>query len=243
MTTTSASTSAKDGYRIAEVARLTGFSAATLRYYEGIGVMPPARRTEAGYRVYDDRAVERLAFVARAKQLGCSLPEIAELARAWDADECRPVQHRLRALVEARIAVSRRQTAELVRFTEVLQATAASLAGEPVDGPCTADCGCGPAGDVPIACSLEPEEMPGRLQEWRDLLAAGVTRTPLEGGVRVEFGADAPLGQIARLVAAEHDCCRFFSFAVTADHRGVGLEVTAPDDGQELLATVFGAAG
>ena len=70
-------------YRIAEVADRTGFSTPTLRYYEEIGLLPPAERTPAGYRVYDDRAVARLRFVARAKQLGCSLEEIADLADAW----------------------------------------------------------------------------------------------------------------------------------------------------------------
>ncbi|MDQ1425729.1 MAG: hypothetical protein QOD72_3227 [Acidimicrobiaceae bacterium] len=87
------------GYRIAEVARRTGFTTPTLRYYEEIGLMPPARRTEAGYRLYDERAVERLMFIARAKQLGCSLEEITELVRAWDTEDCAPVQHRLRTRV------------------------------------------------------------------------------------------------------------------------------------------------
>ena len=61
--------------------------------------------------------------------------------------------------------------------------------------------------------------------------------------MRVEFGADAPLGPIARLVAAEQDCCAFLAFAITVDRRGVGLDVTAPEEGQDLLAAVFGPAG
>ena len=72
-----------DGYRIQEVSQRSGFSAATLRYYEGIGLVPPVGRTPAGYRVYDDTTLARLAFVARAKQLGCTLDEISELNTAW----------------------------------------------------------------------------------------------------------------------------------------------------------------
>src|SRR5918998_2481197 len=109
-------TTTPGGYRITEVARRTGFSPATLRYYEQVGVVPPPERSPAGYRVYRDHDLERLGFVARAKELGCSLTEITELAQAWDTGECRPVKHRLRALVDARIADVQRRTEEMVRF-------------------------------------------------------------------------------------------------------------------------------
>lgn len=77
--------------RIKEVAERTGFSAPTLRYYEEIGLLPAPTRTAAGYRTYDEATVERLAFIARAKWLGCSLDEIADLTtagswRQWQVD-------------------------------------------------------------------------------------------------------------------------------------------------------------
>ncbi|MDQ1466938.1 MAG: hypothetical protein QOH10_1353 [Actinomycetota bacterium] len=73
-------------YTIGEVAERTGFSTSSLRYYEGIGLVAPATRTESGYRVYDDQTLSRLAFIARAKQLGCSLAEITDLAGIWDGE-------------------------------------------------------------------------------------------------------------------------------------------------------------
>lgn len=91
-------------YQIAEAARRSGFPASTLRYYEDVGLVAPAGRTAAGYRIYDDRALAKLAFIARAKQLGCSLEEITDLMVAWDGDRCEPVQESLRILVEAKIA-------------------------------------------------------------------------------------------------------------------------------------------
>jgi MerR family Zn(II)-responsive transcriptional regulator of zntA len=69
-------------YRIAEIARLTGFAPTTLRFYEQAGVLVPPERTAAGYRLYTDRDVERLRVIARAKQLGCTLDEITELVSA-----------------------------------------------------------------------------------------------------------------------------------------------------------------
>ena len=132
-------------YRIAEVGRLTGFTATTLRYYEHAGVVSPADRTDAGYRVYDDRDVERLRLVARAKGLGCTLDEIAGLVRAWDAEECGPVKHRLRALVRDRAAALDAHIAGQTTFAAQLRAAAASLADRPVDGPCDDTCGCATA--------------------------------------------------------------------------------------------------
>jgi DNA-binding transcriptional MerR regulator len=129
-------------YRIAEVSRLTGFTPTTLRYYEDAGVLAPPERTAAGYRIYDDRAVERLRLVARAKELGCTLDEIAGLVEAWDADDCGPVKHRLRSLVGAKVGEIERHVAEQVAFAAQLRATAANLAGRPVDGPCDDQCGC-----------------------------------------------------------------------------------------------------
>jgi MerR family copper efflux transcriptional regulator len=139
-------------YRIAEVGRLTGFTPTALRFYEQAGVLPPPERTPAGYRVYGDRDVERLRLIARAKDLGCTLEEIAGLVEAWDADRCGPVKHRLRALVEAKVAEVRRHIADQVTQAAQLRATAADLAIRPVDGPCDDGCGCTvppPVGTVP----------------------------------------------------------------------------------------------
>lgn len=129
-------------FRIAEVAERTGFSAPTLRYYEDIGLLPLPERSEAGYRLYDERAIDRLAFIARAKRLGCTLGEITELAQAWDSDECAPVKHRLRAVVADKLAQTEARIAELRAFSGDLRATARSLESAPLDGPCDDTCGC-----------------------------------------------------------------------------------------------------
>lgn len=150
MTTTEAS---ERRYRIAEVSRRTGFTATTLRYYEDVGVLAPPERTPAGYRVYDDRAVERLRLVARAKDLGCSLEEIAGLVEAWDGDDCGPVKHRLRSLVSTKVTEIERHITEQQSLAAELRHVAAVLASRPLDGPCDETCGCitppDPSGDAP----------------------------------------------------------------------------------------------
>jgi MerR family copper efflux transcriptional regulator len=151
-------------YRIAEVADRTGFSTPTLRYYEDIGLLPAAERTPAGYRIYDDRAIERLRFVARAKRLGCTLEEISELAEAWDRDECAPVQHRLRGLVADKLAEVDARLAELRALRTDLRAAATALATAPLEGPCDERCGCRitDVGAVARIVPLTPKRRDGR---------------------------------------------------------------------------------
>lgn len=104
--------------------------------------------------------------------------------------------------------------------------------------------------DVPIVCTLGAGEMSTRLDEWNALLAdksdllRGVTvrRALDDGGLRLEFGPNADVTEIARLAAAEQGCCRFFTFALVIDDRGIALEVHAPADGQPVLTALFGAA-
>jgi MerR family copper efflux transcriptional regulator len=129
-------------YTIGEASERSGFSASALRYYEGIGLVEAPTRTEAGYRLYDDATLARLAFVARAKQLGCSLEEIADLVGIWDGERCGPVQRRFHDLVTGKLADAQRQIAELTALTDELRHAAAQLAGPAVDGPCSEACAC-----------------------------------------------------------------------------------------------------
>lgn len=249
-----------DTYTIAEVARRSGFPASTLRYYEDVGLVPAAGRTDAGYRVYDDRSLAKLAFVARAKQLGCTLDEIADLVTAWEGERCEPVQDRLRGLVESKIADTQTRLGEMVAFTAQLHEAAAALRAHTPDGPCDDDCGCTTTGspplgatavlltdrptsdgEPPIACTLASDDMAGRLEAWREALKPVVDRTAIDGGVRLTFAPGTPLAQVADLAAAEHDCCMFFRFAVTVDHRGAAIEVTAPPEALALVHALVGA--
>jgi MerR family copper efflux transcriptional regulator len=218
--------------RIAEVAERTGFSPATLRYYEELELLPAPARTPAGYRAYDDSVLDRLAFIARAKRLGCTLDEVAELMPQWDGGRCAPVQGRLRELAATKLDETRTRTAELVAFATDLERILAGLGSHTPDGACDSDCGC--MGE-PVACTLDAGDLPGRLQEWQDISAHVTARTPLDGGVRLQLDAGTPLGDLAALMAAEQSCCSFFAFALTVDSRGPALEVRGPAEALALF--------
>lgn len=96
---------------------------------------------------------------------------------------------------------------------------------------------------IPIACTLDgPDDVAARIDEWRAALGHVTGREPLDGGVRLALGPETPLAEVARLMAAEQDCCRFFAFALTVDGRGLALEVKAPADGLPVLESLFGEA-
>jgi DNA-binding transcriptional MerR regulator len=129
-------------YTIGEVADRTGFATSALRYYEGIGLVVPSARTAAGYRIYDDHSLDRLAFTARAKQLGCTLEEITDLVDIWDGERCGPVQRTFHDLVTMKLADAERQIAELTALADQLRFAATQLAGPALDGPCDESCAC-----------------------------------------------------------------------------------------------------
>ena len=71
---------------VKEVSRLTGVSVRTLHHYDAIGLLKPSRVTEAGYRLYDDRALGRLQTILLFRELEFPLKEIKKMLDAADFD-------------------------------------------------------------------------------------------------------------------------------------------------------------
>ena len=80
-------------FQIGELGNLTGTSDKTIRYYEGIGLLPEPQRAANGYRLYGEADVERLRFVRRARALDFTLDDIAEVLAFRERSEppCRYV--------------------------------------------------------------------------------------------------------------------------------------------------------
>lgn len=72
---------------IGELAELTGCEVPTIRYYEQVGILDKAARTQGGHRCYTDAQLQRLRFVRQSRDLGFSLEEVKELLRLADNRE------------------------------------------------------------------------------------------------------------------------------------------------------------
>ena len=71
---------------IGEAAKAAGVSTKMIRNYEQIGLLPPAERSDAGYRLYGARDVSVLRFIRQSRRLGFSMEQIAELIGMWGDD-------------------------------------------------------------------------------------------------------------------------------------------------------------
>lgn len=113
---------------IGEAAKASGVSAKMIRYYEDIGLVPPAARASSGYRVYSDNDVHRLNFVRRARDLGFSVKEIGDLLSLW-SDRSRHSAD-VKRIASAHIADLRQKIDELRRMSDSLQTLVDCCAGD-----------------------------------------------------------------------------------------------------------------
>jgi DNA-binding transcriptional MerR regulator len=81
-------TTAVHGRTVGELAAAVGVPPDTVRYYERSGLLKPPRRTAAGYRSYDDGAVDRLRFIRGAQRVGLRLADIGTLLEIRDTGTC-----------------------------------------------------------------------------------------------------------------------------------------------------------
>ena len=110
-----------------------------IRHYEGIGLMPPPDRRDNGYRDYPPPSIERLRFIANARDIGFSVDEISALLSLWD--------DRTRASSEVK-AIALDHAKDLARKAEALEAMRRNLL-ELVEG-CSGDA----RPDCPILAGL-----------------------------------------------------------------------------------------
>ena len=173
-------------------------------------------------------ALARLAFIARAKQLGCTLEEISDLSLAWmvavvarSRTDSRAGRHeagrrrspdrrvghvvrRVAGAIGARTSPTRRSLRRPVRRSSSRRDGHVGVARGQTDR----------GGRRPDGVHASPTRCRTAWTTGR-WSSGSRARTSVEGGVRLDLDPTAPLDEFARLAAAEQDCCRFFSFALT----------------------------
>ena len=113
---------------IGEASKASGVSAKMIRYYEDTGLIPPAARTESGYRAYARNDVHRLGFIRRARDLGFSVAEIGELLSLW-SDRARQSAD-VKRLAQAHIVELEKRIERLREMADTLQELVSCCAGD-----------------------------------------------------------------------------------------------------------------
>jgi len=140
---TAATTGRDRGLRVGERAEAAGAAPDTVRSDERAGLLPPPRRTPAGYRSYDADAVDRLTFIQGAQRLGLRLREIADLLAVQDTGSCpcEPAEQLLRR----RLAELDVEMARLVSLRGQMVAMADALPSATCPPPAPGTSWCPPA--------------------------------------------------------------------------------------------------
>lgn len=115
-------------HNIGEASAATGVSAKMIREYERSGLIPPAQRTFAGYRLYNDADLHRLHFIKRARLLGFAMKQVQALLGLWNDRARSSVE--VKALALAHAADLRERIAQMQAMQHALEELARKCPGD-----------------------------------------------------------------------------------------------------------------
>ena len=113
---------------IGQASKASGVSTKMIRYYDEIGLVRPASRTDSNYREFDEREVNELRFIRRARSLGFSMPEITQLLSLW-RDRVRPSRE-VKAIADRHLADLDARIAEMQAMADTLRHLSHCCAGD-----------------------------------------------------------------------------------------------------------------
>ncbi|WP_068621285.1 MerR family transcriptional regulator [Paenibacillus tuaregi] len=112
----------KQHWKVGDLAKLTGLTVRTLRFYDQIGLFSPSGQTEGGHRLYNESDLSRLQQILSLKELGLSLDEIKSVL---NGDQISPLE-----IVNLQIARIKEQIHQQQKLLEQLQYVSKSMQGQ-----------------------------------------------------------------------------------------------------------------
>ena len=100
-----------EGLAVSQIAREAGVDPWTVRFYEKEGLLPKAKRSASGYRLYEPEIAEQIRFIKKAQHLGLKLDDVQETLELSDRGSC-PCGH-VRQILKAKLAELARKISDL----------------------------------------------------------------------------------------------------------------------------------
>jgi MerR family transcriptional regulator, copper efflux regulator len=113
---------------IGEAAKASGVTAKMIRYYESVDLIPPAERSEGGYRTYGERDVDMLRFIRRARDFAIPMDRVKLLVGLWQ-DKDRPSRE-VKAIALNQVGELEAKIAELTAMRDALAELANACRGD-----------------------------------------------------------------------------------------------------------------
>lgn len=113
---------------IGDAAAATGVSAKSIRHYEESGLIPPANRTFANYRLYSQKDLHTLRFIKSARTLGFSIADIGTLLSLWQNQSRNSAD--VKKLALGHVAELNQKIQEMERMRDTLQSLARTCHGD-----------------------------------------------------------------------------------------------------------------
>ena len=113
---------------IGQASERSGISPKMIRYYEQIGLLDTAKRSNSGYRIYSNQDIKNLCFLRQARDLGFSSKQMKELLNLWKNTDRQSVD--VKQLTLQHIATLKQKIAQLQDMVSLLQISADHCSGD-----------------------------------------------------------------------------------------------------------------
>ena len=112
---------------IGQASERSGISPKMIRYYEQIGLLDTAKRSNSGYRIYSNQDIKNLCFLRQARDLGFSSKQMKELLNLWKNTDRQSAD--VKKLTLQHIATLKQKIAQLQDMVSLLQISADHCSG------------------------------------------------------------------------------------------------------------------